>query len=219
MDNNNYLTLVTNWQTNHCLESRNMVVMGVVALVQSVVKKFKSRNSQEDLFNEGIIGVMQACDTYDSTKGSFLTYAKNCARFNIMDYVRHDSVIPRGSRSMHSHNLSYSPVPESHSEIVNLALKKGLSYSTVQKYAMSGGVDSDFQHEVEGRDTTLLEAELLEQCEQLTERLERLKPRHYAILNRHFVQEETYSTIAEEFGVSDKRIGQIIKYAVDRLRI
>lgn len=219
MENNNYLALVTNWQTNRCLDSRNKVVMGVLALVQSIVKKFKSRNSQEDLFNEGIIGVMQACDTYDSTKGSFLTYAKNCVKFNIMDYVRHDSVIPKGSRSMHSHNLSYSPVPESHSEILNLALKKGLPYATVQKYAMSGGIDSDFQHEVEGRDTTLLEAELLEQCEQLSERFERLKPRHYAILNRHFVEEETYATIGEEFGVSDKRIGQIIKYAVEKLRL
>ncbi len=219
MDNKYYMDLVINWQIHRCLKSRNQIITDVTKLIQSVVNQFKHNNNKDDLFNEGVIGVMQACDTYDFTEGSFLTYAKTCARYNILDYIRQDTVIPRGSSTMHSHNLSYSPVPTTHSEAVELARKKNVPYDTVVKYATMGKVSYTDQHDPIGIDSTSSEAEFLEECERLEQKLNLLDTREYNILNRFFIHEDTQTAIAEDLGVSDQRIGQIIKNTVNKLRL
>lgn len=219
MENKEFVKLITNYQTSGCLKARDEAILAVMPMLNGLVSKFNASNGREDLLHEGIIGVMHACNLFDATKGPFLTYAKTCARFSIIGYIRNDNVIPRGSRSMHSHNLSCSSVPESHSEIVELAQSRGLPYITVQNYAVSGEGSMSLVDKRSGLDSTLLGAERLEEREQLAEKLERLKSRQYDILDRHFVNEDTYKEIGQAYGVSTSRIGQIIQDTIQKLRL
>jgi len=213
--------LVRHWQTTKCITSRNKVVTNVINLVHSVVNRFKTNNSQDDLFSEGVLGVMKACDTYSSDKGAcFLTYARTCAKNNILDYLRNDNVVPRGSKSMHSSNLSFFPAPHSHSEIQKLAILADVPYATALKYATtSRGSSAEAANEVLTGDSTLEGAIVLERCEQLIESLQRVKPRDYEILSQHLVDDDTYKTIGNRFDISSQRVEQIIKQVKSQLGV
>lgn len=213
MTNGEYASLINNWQQAKCIKSRNIVVMNVVNLVFSVVNRFKTNNSQDDLFSEGVLGIMKACDTFSSEKGaSFLTYARVCAKNNILDYIKNDNVIPRGSK------LSFFPSPTSHSEVQKLAILADVPYDTAKKYAMirarSSSEDAD---ETITSDTTYETAVMLERCEQLVMQLQRVSPREYEILTRHLINEDTYKTLGNRFNISFQRVEQIIKHTKAQL--
>lgn len=62
-----------------------------IGLVYLVLRQMNlvSDNEFEDLVQEGSLGLVKACDTYDSSKGSkFSTYACICIRNNILMYLR-----------------------------------------------------------------------------------------------------------------------------------
>jgi RNA polymerase sigma factor (sigma-70 family) len=195
--------------------------MNVVNLVHSVVNRFKTNNSQDDLFSEGILGVMKACDTYSSEKNTcFLTYARTCAKNNILDYLRTDNVVPRGSKTMHHSNLSFFPVPHSHSEVQKLALLADVPYDTAQRYAMhSRGSSLEAADDLLTRDSTLEGAIMLERTEQLVASLERVKPREYAMLSQYFIDNDTFKTIGKRFELSSQRVEQIIKQVKSQLGV
>lgn len=60
-------------------------------LVYTVLRRMNlvSDKEFEDLVQEGFIGLIKACDTYDPSKGfKFSTYACTCIRNNILMYLR-----------------------------------------------------------------------------------------------------------------------------------
>ena len=222
MDNDKYLNLVTQWQTQGCLKAREKIVLGVVKLIQQQANKYPDRGNRDDLFQEGMLGVLKACDTYDTNNdASFLTYAKQCAIFNIMDYVRRDHVIPKGSETMHNHNLGYHRAPTCHSEIVALAEKRGVPYKTVAKYAMLGSqVSIDTLGDTLGNeDDVFRTVAAMEELEQVGERLNTLSDRDIEILREYAWENKDQSTIADDVGVTRQRIQQIIKSTQMKLRI
>lgn len=221
MNNTEYLELVGNWQQYKCLESRNKVVVGVVNLIYSIANKFKTPNSQDDLFSEGILGAIKACDTFSSENGSgFLTYARTCIRNYMLDYLRTDHVIPKGSHSMHHSNLSYHPTPINHSEVQKLSLLANVPYEAAQKYAMMGR-EASFEEagDVITSDTTYEAAVMLEYYEQLVAGLQRVKSRECDMLSSHYIQEKTFKQLGSEYSVSSQRAQQILKSAIKKLGV
>lgn len=221
MNNTEYLKLIGRWQAQGCYQSRNKIVVGVINLVYQIANRFKTSNSQDDLFSEGILGVMKACDTFSSENGSgFLTYARTCIRNNMLDYLRTDHVIPKGSRSMHHSNLSYHPIPSSHSEVQELALLTNVSYQAAQKYAMMARGDSfDEVSDLITSDTTYEAVLMLERYEQLTKGLQKVKVREYDMLNRYYIEERTFRELGDEYDISSQRAQQMIKSVIRKLGV
>lgn len=60
-----------------------------LGLVRSIVAKFRhSRVDLEDLYCIGCVALLEANSTYDSTKGSFSTWATKIIKHSIFDYFR-----------------------------------------------------------------------------------------------------------------------------------
>lgn len=221
MNNQDYITLIEKWQKDSCLDSRNMVVLNTTKLVYKIANSFKTNNSKDDLFSEGVLGVINACNTYSPSKGvMFMTYAKVCIKNQILDYLRLDHVIPRGSKSMHRSNLSYFPMPSNHSEIKKLADSTGVNYDTAKRYALStqqGICETD--GDIITSDVTYDTAVMLERCQSLLEKLDKIEKRDYDMLNAYYFQDKTLKEIGNDHTLSTQRIQQIIKNTVQQLGV
>ena len=65
-------------------------------LVHFVIRKwFKLRSEDEDLFQEGLIGLWEAAKSYDKTKGQFSTYAVAIIRNKLYNVLRKENCIKR----------------------------------------------------------------------------------------------------------------------------
>lgn len=149
--------LVIQYQTTKDLKVRDQIVMDSLVIVYAVAKKYKMNHHYGDMINEGFIAIISACDTFEAGgKANFSTYATHCARGAMLDFIRLDRTIPVASKTMHSHNLSFHPVPKSHSEVLALSEKAGVSYDAATKYALMGNIGSveQMNNEITG-DVTL----------------------------------------------------------------
>ena len=82
--------------------NREAVVVSSVPLVRSLIGKLNVPNhplaSREDLENSGLIGLLQALDSYDPEKARFVTHAYRRVRGALIDYLRSIDVLSRGKR-------------------------------------------------------------------------------------------------------------------------
>lgn len=66
------------------INERNKLITENIPYVQLVAKKFYYMNMNDDLVNEGILGLIRAAETFDKNQNvKFLTYAK----FWVFDYI------------------------------------------------------------------------------------------------------------------------------------
>ena len=87
MDKQNYLNLLIEWQTKECLKARNQIIFGLITFVHILALQHSDKSDKDDLFQEGILGVLEACNNYNiKNKISFLTFAKQSAINNIIGY-------------------------------------------------------------------------------------------------------------------------------------
>ncbi len=82
---------------------RQAAILGGVRLVRSLAGKLGMPNhplaTREDLENSGIIGLLQALDTYDPARGvKFITYAYRRIRGELVDYLRSIDALSRSER-------------------------------------------------------------------------------------------------------------------------
>jgi len=85
------------------LESRNKLITHYGLLVKLVVNrlgvKYKNYVDNDDLISYGILGLMDAVEKYDITKGiKFETYASYRIRGAIIDHIRQQDWVPRNLR-------------------------------------------------------------------------------------------------------------------------
>lgn len=208
MLNSEYIELIKKWQTTQCLESRNKAVDGIVVMLRSLVRKYKGRDDRDDVMHEAVLAAIEACNSYNPSKGGWVSYAQACARNHLREYIRKDYLIPRGSDTMHNYNLAYKKRPETHAEIVELAEVMKLPYSAVMHYALSGGGCVEVLPEMSGRDITSDLAINMEEWEHL---IEGLKPIQHTILTKYFIEEQNMVEIAAELGYTKQYIHQIIQ--------
>lgn len=83
--------LITDYQVNGNIESRNKVVEDNLGLVGSIVGSIYFKNTffeNSDLFQEGVIGMMTAINKFDTSKGiAFSTYATEWIRQAVYRYI------------------------------------------------------------------------------------------------------------------------------------
>ncbi len=96
-------TTVDRYMEEPTKANREAVVMAAVPLVRSLLGKLTLPNhtlaTYEDLENTGLLGLLQALDTYDPDRGTqFVTHAYWRVRGSLVDYLRSIDALSRGKR-------------------------------------------------------------------------------------------------------------------------
>jgi RNA polymerase sigma factor for flagellar operon FliA len=207
-------------------QTREQEILEYLPLVEKVVKGLKVKShafDYDDLYQFGVIGLMDALGKYDHTKKvPFESYAYTRIRGAIIDEVRKSSPVTRtGMDKLKSYyrvkeeleNEFQRPAKESEiAEKLDLA-QKDLS----GVYETSGSVLSDFIEDdrVLSFDETLLHEE---QVEKLQEAVASLSEREQQILQLIYVEKLALKEIAYVFDISIPRVSQIHGKCVSSLR-
>lgn len=196
---------------------------------------------QEDLYSWGVVGLLDAIETYDSGRNTkFESYAISKIRWAILDEMRREDWVPRRIRmrakevewanAKLSQNLRRSPTEEEVAEELCTGLKEHQDfleqYSRAQvsslesRIEVEGGLGAEFQALVfdsNARDPQS-EAEQSEIRTQLAYAIEGLKEQERLVATMYFYEELTLKEIGRALGLTEGRISQILRQALNRLR-
>lgn len=196
---------------------------------------------QEDLYSWGVVGLLDAIETYDSGRNTkFESYAISKIRWAILDEMRREDWVPRRIRmrakeveranAKLSQSLRRPPTEEEVAEELGTGLKEHQDfleqYSRAQvsslesRIEVEGGLGAEFQALVldsSARDPQS-EAEQSEIRTQLAQAIEGLKKQERLVATLYFYEELTLKEIGRALGLTEGRISQILRQALNRLR-
>lgn len=237
MSNKSLQELVDLYCTHGAEGLRNAIISKAIPLVRSIIGKINRPDQPlsqlEDLESAGISGLIQALDTYDSSRNiQFNTFAYYRIRGSIIDYLRKIDQLPRKQRKNYgqvqeaidklSQLLGRTPTDEEvASELeMDLADYNQLLSNVQQRNALS--LDSKFSeddssgssfydvHADPDADTPDKDLEKKEKVEILQQKIGRLKERERLILTLYYYEDMTMSEIALLLELTEARISQII---------
>lgn len=221
MNNIEINTLINKWQEDKCVESRNKLIIEARNLIYKLAYKYKKNNADvEDVANEAVFAVMNACDKYDVTKAApFFAYASLLIKYKIRDINRRSSVMLSGP-STHSgkYDLSTSRRPTAHSEIAALAAKKNLKYAYVLSYTQSKVVSSELEEEQAHDNSPQLLSERIEKLELIQQGYNALKPLQQRLFYMYYIQEKSIIDIARELNITKQAVHASVALSVDKIR-
>jgi RNA polymerase sigma factor for flagellar operon FliA len=224
---------------------RNALVMGELDQVYYIASRIRERLPQqvelEDLVNAGVIGLLEASKSFDSSKNThFRSYAKFRIRGAIMDSLRESDW---GSRSLRkrtreiaeatavlSSRLGRQPVESEIAAEMGWTTKRFQSivaqidglFIAGQQAAVSG----DGEHLVDLVESApdLDDPDPFDLCltgernQHLAEAISKLTEREQLILSLYYREELTMKEIAQIVGVALSRVSQIRQAALIKLR-
>jgi RNA polymerase sigma factor for flagellar operon FliA len=196
---------------------------------------------QEDFISWGILGLISAIETYDPNKGTkFQSYAISKIRWSILDELRKQDWIPRRARTRMreieqvkqslSQQLRRAPADEEVAEALNFSVKEYSSF--VGEYARSnvGSLDArlfsedgagiDFRDRVSDPASAEPDqkAEQAIARERLVSALKTLKEQERVVATFYFYEGLTLKEIGQAMNLTESRISQILRRALDQLR-
>ena len=84
-----YLALLKGEDEDKAKDAKEKLIMHNLRLVAHITKKYQSSPEEaEDYISIGIIGLMKAIDTFDSSRGRLATYACRCIDNAILSQMR-----------------------------------------------------------------------------------------------------------------------------------
>ncbi|MFB6272788.1 MAG: sigma-70 family RNA polymerase sigma factor [Salinibacter sp.] len=215
--------------------NREAVVMAALPLVRSIIGKINVPDhllaAHEDLENVGIVGLLEALDSYDPGKARFATHAYRRIRGNIIDYLRSIDVLSRGKRkkmgalqdalSTLRQMLGEEPSDEDVADYMGLSIDAyhELLRDAQRRFSLSLSqpIDDD------GDDQTMLDVLPSDDAEEdferfekastqkhLRELIETLPERQQTILGLYYTEDLTLSEIGEVLDLSAARISQLL---------
>ena len=217
--------------------ARDSLVMGNLRLVLSVVSRFTpKRETQDDLFQVGCIGLMKAIDNFNlELDVRFSTYAVPMIIGEIRRFQRDNNSV-RVSRGIRDLAYKALQVKEEISgregrdaTLSEIARRLEVSEKQLGE-AMEAIVepvsifDSVFG---DGEDSVYVIDKLADGVDNgeswvesisLKEALGRLDQREWGIINRRFFKGKTQMEIAAEIGISQAQVSRLEKGAIDKLR-
>lgn len=189
-----------------------------------------------DLIGAGVLGLLDAVDKYDSSKGvMFKTYAEMRVRGAILDSLRDLDWAPRSMRRRAREvEAAYSQVERAHGhateEDVAAVLKLSLNefqhlLQDLRGLTITGLDDADddnahLAHHLpaDSAPTPLAVYETTETRQYLTGAIDRLSERERQVVALYYVEELTMKEIGAVLGVTESRVSQVHTQAVVRLR-
>ncbi len=226
-------------------EDRNELVMQELSQVYYIASRIRERLPQhvelEDLVNAGVIGLLEASRSFDSTKNAqFKTFAKVRIRGAILDSLRESDW---GSRYLRKRGREIAEATTKlegrlgrHPVDTEIAKEMGLEPDHLRKIiAQLDGLHLAGQHVAVSNDRSdsldLIESapnlddpDPFDLClqgemkEHLAEAISKLSEREQLILSLYYREELTMKEIAEVVGVALSRVSQIRQATMHKLR-
>jgi RNA polymerase primary sigma factor len=227
------------------LEARDCLINANLRFVISVAKQYQNRGlSLEDLINEGNLGLIEAAERFDETRGfKFICYAVWWIRQGIIYALAKQSrivrlplnrisIINKIKKIIAELEQKYEREP-SISEITQaleltpadatVAIKNAGRYISLDAPLIKGEEENMYDvllsEDNSSPDKELLKDSLRKEIERV---LNKLTPREAEIIRLFFgvngKQEHTLGEISEEFNLSRERIRQIKEKAIRRLK-
>jgi RNA polymerase sigma factor (sigma-70 family) len=179
---------------------REAAIVQNMNLVHHIARRLQQRLPPcvtfDDLSSAGTIGLMQAVDRFDASRGaSFKTYAQHRIRGAMLDYLRGEDPLSRGTRhcTRHSDRAMTSPV--------TISLDQ-LPESTLNRLARS-------PERTASELARIATAQVARQC---------LSARENRLITLLFDFGWLSSEVAVEFKVNESRVSQIKRNALAKLR-
>ena len=224
-------------------ELRHQLILQHVHLVKHVVNRMGFNGSppfdKEDLIGDGILGLINAVDRFDPTRGTqFVTYATIRIRGQILDALRNRDLLPRPARQRVKQleaaatalvgMLGCPPTEEQLAEYLGLTLdqlRQTLTDASFEIWSM----DAPLSDGAEGFALrSLLKApdesqpaarhEVSELREEIREALRQLPHRQKVLLSLYYYEELTMKEIGEVLSISESRVSQLHAQAIVSLR-
>lgn len=217
--------------------ARELLVMGNLRLVLSVIQRFSNRGEYvDDLFQVGCIGLMKAIDNFDLSQNvKFSTYAVPMIIGEIRRYLRDNNPI-RVSRSLrdiaykalqardslvnrHSREPTVSEIADelkvAREEVVLALDAIQEPVSLFDPIYQEGGDPIYIMDQI--KDEKDLDSTWIEGIA-LREALEKLGERERLILSLRFFASKTQMEVAEEIGISQAQVSRLEKAALQLMR-
>ena len=219
------------------MDARSDMVMGNLRLVLSVVSRFNpKRESADDLFQVGCIGLIKAIDNFNLDMDvRFSTYAVPMIIGEIRRYQRDNNAV-RVSRGMR--DLAYRALQTKEA----VARSEGREASTAEIAEILGASERAVGEAMEaivepisifdsiygdGEDSMYVIDKLADEGVSdevwvenisLSEALKKLGERELGIIARRFYKGKTQMEIAAEIGISQAQVSRLEKSAIEKLR-
>ncbi|WP_026485896.1 sigma-70 family RNA polymerase sigma factor [Caldanaerobius polysaccharolyticus] len=219
------------YEKERTIEVRNQIVLYYLPLVKYVIKRILinyESSDYDDILNQGILGLIDAVEKYDSSKGvKFETYAVYRIRGEVIDYLRKMDWMPRSLRKKYKalQEVVDRCWDKSDSEI---AREVGISLDEYYKLLNYANISNILSLEEIFENGTLnippstgtpdKIVEDREMRESLEKFIEGLPEKQKLVLSLYYVEELTYKEIAMILGVTESRISQIHSQAIKKLK-
>lgn len=217
--------------------ARELLVMGNLRLVLSVIQRFSNRGEYvDDLFQVGCIGLMKAIDNFDLSQNvKFSTYAVPMVIGEIRRYLRDNNPI-RVSRSLR--DIAYKAL-----QVRDTLVNRHSREPTVSEIAAELNVAREdvvlaldaIQEPVslfdpiyqEGGDPIYIMDQIKDERDldntwiegiALREAMEKLGERERLILSLRFFASKTQMEVADEIGISQAQVSRLEKAALHHMR-
>lgn len=222
---------------------KEQVIVENIPLVKNIASKFNVSNigiDYDDLVSIGVMGLMDAYDKYDESKGvKFSTYATLRIKSHIIDEIRKLSPITRTDmQKVKSYNdcievltsrLNRKPKLVEISNYMGLSVKDIKSIestvSVLNMTSLDNVVDTYGDNVVTIKDTLegddLSPSEVVEyedEIKTLAMCIDKLKDRDKLILSLYYNEELTLREVGEVIGLSESRVSILHNKALSKLR-
>ncbi len=228
------------------LESREELILGNLPLVRYLVgrilPKLPAHLDPQDLISVATIGLINAADRYDPTRGiQFKTFAEQHIRGTILDELRSFDVLSRSMRGKYKqlerkivhmeHELGRNPTAEEMAQALDMKIEEYHSLLDDLHVFTFISLDDSWSDD-EGNPISL--ADVLSESEeqspqqqiirmQLVESLgvaiDSLPEKERIVVTLYYKEEFNLKEIGETLGLTESRISQILSQAMVRLRI
>ncbi|SHL00720.1 sigma-70 family RNA polymerase sigma factor [Rhodothermus profundi] len=235
--------LVEQYAADPSPANREAVVLAAVPLVRSLVGRLSVPDhplvTREDLENVGLMGLLQALDSYDPQRGTpFVSYAYGRIRGALVDYLRSIDALPRERRRKLAElqqaidtlrqTLGGEPDDQDVADYLGISLQEyhTLLTDAQRRFALSLqdtiGEDGDQSvletipnEDAEKQFEAIDRASLIEYISKL---IQRLPEREQNILALYYYENLTLREIAQLLGLTEARISQILGKTLLTLR-
>ncbi len=224
---------------------RDRLLLNYAPLVKYIAGQVSARMTgpveQEDLISWGILGLISAIETYNPDKGTkFQTYAISKIRWSILDELRRQDWMPRRVRSRMreieqakqslAQKLRRAPTDEEVAGSLNISVKEyGALVGEYSRSSVSSldarlfsedGAGIDFQERVSDPASAEPDqkAEQALVREDLVSALRSLKEQERVVATFYFYEGLTLKEIGQAMNLTESRISQILRRALEKLR-
>jgi RNA polymerase sigma factor for flagellar operon FliA len=228
------------------VENREAVIKEYAPMVKYVANRIAMRLPPhvevDDLISVGVLGLIDAIDKYDSTRGAkFKTYAEFRVRGAILDELRSMDWVPRSVRQKASsmdavvqklqNKLGRRPEDEEIAEEMGVSLDELFTTLNETKSMPILSLEDLGIAKESGEQQSLLDClagkndvdpqmhiRLVELKEIISKTIDTLPEKERLMISLYYYEELTMKEIGEVLGVTESRVSQIHSKAVFRLR-